>query len=308
LLSDFDTSINNAVLLPFEDPQSPTGSTLTLLLAGGNPNLEPEEATTWSAGFDWRPMKSQNSKISLTYFDIDYEKRIGSVPSTALGSIVESATLYAPAIRLDPAPAELQSYIDGYNFIDFYGQPFTLDDIAALADFRTINLAVQRVKGIDFDIEHVQDLNGSSLTAGVNLSYLLENEVAASPAAPAISIVDTAFNPLRFSARGHLGWQQRAYACDLFLNYLPSYVNTIQTPSEPVGSWTTVDLNFRIDFASLFASNLFEGMQLSLSATNIFDRAPPFVTAPPSRPAINYDPTNASPLGRFIAVRVQKKW
>ena len=53
-----------------------------------------------------------------------------------------------------------------------------------------------------------------------------------------------------------------------------------------------------------------KGVSLSLTALNALNalnRNPPFVDAA-GRFNVNYDPSNASPLGRFIALTVRKKW
>ena len=59
------------------DPER--GGNLVTLLSrrgNGNPSLTPEEAKTWSAGFDWKPGFAPGASVSLSYFDIDYTDRI----------------------------------------------------------------------------------------------------------------------------------------------------------------------------------------------------------------------------------------
>jgi outer membrane receptor protein involved in Fe transport len=50
------------------------------------------------------------------------------------------------------------------------------------------------------------------------------------------------------------------------------------------------------------------GLALQLSVQNVFDKDPPFVAAIPSSVAryAGYDPANANPLGRFMALEVRK--
>jgi hypothetical protein len=46
------------------------------------------------------------------------------------------------------------------------------------------------------------------------------------------------------------------------------------------------------------------GFLIALDVSNIFDRAPPFVSVIDA----HYDGSNASPLGRTVALKVVKKW
>jgi iron complex outermembrane recepter protein len=46
------------------------------LRIGGNPDLEPEEGTTWSVGFDWLPEIVEGFKVSGTYYRVAYDSRI----------------------------------------------------------------------------------------------------------------------------------------------------------------------------------------------------------------------------------------
>src|SRR3546814_19109683 len=61
------------------DPASPTVSSNVLALFGYAPNIQPEKATTWTAGFDIAPSSMPGFKASLTYFDVDYRDRIGTL-------------------------------------------------------------------------------------------------------------------------------------------------------------------------------------------------------------------------------------
>jgi hypothetical protein len=40
---------------------------------------------------------------------------------------------------------------------------------------------------------------------------------------------------------------------------------------------------------------------------NLTDRDPPYIASVPGRP-LNYDPSNASPLGRQIRFEVKQRW
>jgi iron complex outermembrane receptor protein len=52
------------------------GKVESLLLVGGNADLRPETATTWTAGFDLRPAAWPGLTLGATWFDIKYRNRI----------------------------------------------------------------------------------------------------------------------------------------------------------------------------------------------------------------------------------------
>jgi outer membrane receptor protein involved in Fe transport len=96
------------------------------------------------------------------------------------------------------------------------------------------------------------------------------------------------------------------------INYVNSYQNSLFTPPEPIGSWTTGDfyLSYRTgDTASLPLRR----WTMALSVTNVTDAHPPRVQIPvsfilPGESAIPFDPANASPVGRVLALTVDKRW
>ena len=52
----------------------------------------------------------------------------------------------------------------------------------------------------------------------------------------------------------------------------------------------------------------FRNARLALSATNIFDRAPPYVNNHAFDSTLAYDPEQASPVGRLISVQARFGW
>ena len=53
---------------------------------------------------------------------------------------------------------------------------------------------------------------------------------------------------------------------------------------------------------------LFSGLTLALNVQNVADADPPSFEAPNELGFLGYDPTNASPRGRFISAVVTKRW
>lgn len=58
------------------DPVSQTGRSNALVPIGGNPELKPEKATTWTLGVDCNPAKVPGLRASATYFAVAYRDAI----------------------------------------------------------------------------------------------------------------------------------------------------------------------------------------------------------------------------------------
>jgi hypothetical protein len=48
------------------------------MVSGGNTNLKPERANTWSATLDFHPVAISGLRIEVSYFDVKYRDRIVS--------------------------------------------------------------------------------------------------------------------------------------------------------------------------------------------------------------------------------------
>lgn len=72
------------------------GNTI-LTTVGGNEDLEPESATTWTAGVVWQPTFTSGLTLTVDYFDIEIKDAIRSIPgSTKLAVCYNSANLSHP--------------------------------------------------------------------------------------------------------------------------------------------------------------------------------------------------------------------
>ena len=68
-----------------------------LALSGCNPGIKPEQAKTYSLGFDWNPTFLPNLQVSVNYFDLKLQHQIAAF-------LTDSTILSKEALLL-PAPA-----------------------------------------------------------------------------------------------------------------------------------------------------------------------------------------------------------
>ena len=304
LVDIYDLSRNVVTLTALRDPQSPTGSSVVLALEGNNPNLNEETATTWTAGFDVAPRALPGFALSLTYYDIDYRDRILSASASAPADILLNESLWEAAVSRNPTRAQADAMCTSPFFKASTAQCLATP-IDAIVDLTLRNMAVTHVKGIDFKLDHAIDSNLGDLELGLMGSYIFSFEQAASDRAPMVDVVNTVNNPLALKLRGTVDWSQRGwdqpgFGVSVGVSHTGGYRDDGDV-GRRVAPLTTMDL--RLSYRTPEDFGAFGSTELSMNATNIFDRWPPFV----DREA-GYDVANAEPYGRVLSISIQKNW
>lgn len=285
-----------------EDPQSPTGRSIVLGLFGYADRLEPEKAKSWSVGFDATDWPVRGVTASMSYFDIRYRDRIATATSDSFG-VLKQRDLLGDLLIENPDPALVQSYYDSPFFIDTLG--VGPDAIDVIFNGLTTNLSSTAVRGIDLDLGYNHVLAGGTGSVGVSGTRLLAIDQRISPSGPRINTVGIYGNPVKLRAQARFGWSKDGFAANGFVNYVDDYVNRTLTPVGRVASWTTVDARVAYTFDD--AAPL-RGATIALSATNLFDRAPPFTVTRDYDKVVGYDPEQASAVGRLLAIQLTAKW
>jgi outer membrane receptor protein involved in Fe transport len=278
-----------------------TNCTNTLVIFGGNPDLKPERATTWTAGLDWTPQSMPNLKWSATYYNIHYKDRIAYFSdSISTFSAYAFESILGPILSRDPSAEIVQRYTSLPNYLNLLpgGGP-----VEAFLDGRSHNLSVLDTDGIDTDFNY--SLPSSQGTWGLGLAgtYLLSYETKFSPSADKAALLNTVHNPIRLRLRGRLTWDVKSVSAALFVNHMGSYDDTRTTPTVPVASWTTLDVTG--GYACTTCNGILENTRFTLGVLNLTDRNPPWVANPYN---VNYDGANANALGRFFSLQVERKW
>ena len=146
---------------PINDPLAPPGwvqGTAVTTVSGGNPEVEPEEADTFTAGIVYRPSWAQGLDMSVDWLSVDLEGAIEQLPAQ---NVVNQCYLdgdqdQCARIIRDPAT----------NFILFIPQLYQ-------------NLSQSKLEAIDAEIGYTRgiDLLGGNERVSFRLmgTYLLEN-------------------------------------------------------------------------------------------------------------------------------------
>lgn len=287
---------------PFQipDPASPTGTTAALALFGANPEIGPEKARTWTIGADFMPKAIPGLRASLTYFDLSYRDRIANA-GAEFRSFLSNRAIYGELVTDNPEAATVAAYYRDENFLNPFG--IAAGDIKAILDARMRNLSTVRLHGLDFDLGYGTKWEATAIEVGFSGSYLIAMNQRITANAPVIDVVSTFGNPVDLRLRGRLSVSHGPWSAAAFVNYTGGYRNLVVMPVERVASWTTADLSLTRQL-----DGLVPGARLSLSVTNLFDRKPPYVNNPTLFSASGFDPDNASPVGRLVALQLVTSW
>jgi iron complex outermembrane recepter protein len=291
-----------------------TPSITGVAITGPNQNLKPETGKTWSVGLDLKPEELPGLRASATYWNVQYTGMITSpqaafaLSSPALSSLL---TLYpggATAAQVAAAAggrSQTGALPPNVYFIYSYQQQ------------NALNL---KADGIDTDISYLALTGIGDFSADLAGTVKLKMMQQFGSGGEWFNILNTSgfnttFPSNKVAARLNLGYKEHGLAVNVIGNYTGSYYNWNGSAPFPlvrdalfspigggqgVKAFTTVDLHAAYNFG---ATGVLSDTEVSLTATNVFNKGPPFFNA-----AIGYDVFNANPIGRLVVLGVSKKW
>ena len=304
-LVDAADQIKNIFIQNLTDPASPTGTTRGLFTNGGNSQLGPETAKTWSAGLDWKPRWLDGLNVSATWYKIQYDNRIDVAPNTALanGSIYAALIVRRPAASDTAGTAAFDALVaQAMGSPDLQNPIEPLSNINVLIDGRRQNLGLLDQRGLDVSARYAFSTPAGDWTVGTEVAKILKLERKSAAASPWIDALDTFGNPVDLRVRGSLGWRLDGWSANVFANYTDSYLNTAITPNVKVKSQTTWDATASYAFGE--DSRWAKGVRVSANVMNLFDKDPPVVL----NGTFSWDSQNASAIGRFVSLEISKAW
>ena len=268
---------------------------------GGNPDLEPETANTWSVGIDIAPPQIDNLRLAVTYYNVTYKNTIYK----ATLQDVFTNPAFAPYVFVNPTPGVPNPLLDAELAREMEISPPEMDVASYIywdVIFRSyaINLGQRKFQGLD--IEAAYDLPTSfgtfSLSGNANVPLVDKQQVL--PDTPWSSRLGTELAP-DWKGRAMLNWNYDPFTLNLAVSHVSSFEfqtgnrAAFENGIQKVDAWTTFDLAARVALDSLR-----EGLSIQGRVVNLFDEEPPFVDN-----ANGYLPAQATPFGRQFEVTVR---
>ena len=287
--------------------QSPTflprGSQQVLaeILYGGNPDLEPEQAKSWTLGGDYRPAALPGLRVGLNLFRIDFDNQIGQPAFTALTTALANPALSAFVRIIDPINnaqdrADMQALLDLPTTA--LADLFPAEAYGAIVDARFVNTSSVLLKGIDANLGYAFDIGDHAFDLDANLTYLDRFDTQATPTAPVQSGINSPNLPVDFRGRASANWTHSDWGASAAINYVDGYPDAT---GRPIGSWTTADVQFR--YAP--THGIFDGASLTLNVQNVLDTDPPFYDSPEG---VAFDAANTGVVGRLVSIQLTRSW
>ena len=283
------STVGGGAGLYFDTLPGPSGNQIGIGIAGGNPDLRPESAETWSAGVEVAPLSVPGFLASLNYFDIDYTDQIQALRGTP-GLLTNP--IYGDFVRLNPTAAEIDALLNSGLPIN---APINASQVTFIADGRRQNLGTTKLQGIDFSLQYERLLGEIEFDVGLMGTYNLTYDFEPVPGAGFTDVLGDFGFTQKFRSQATVGAEWNRLRSRLTWNHLSGYDNGTVEPVQRISDYDTVDLYLGYDFN--------ERVTLSLDVRNLLDEEPPFVDT-----TNGYDPQSASPFPRLVSISAGVKF
>jgi len=285
-----------------------------ILHTGVADDLDPQTSRTFTFGADFdRTLGQGRWTGSLNYYDLVFEGRLGTTPipdnvdmAYAPFLLLEDPSLFPPGtVIFDPSADALNTFLASLDFPPDLQYGATLDTVGIINSVSvTRNLASTQTRGLDLIMNYQRPTPIGQLTLGANANYILAFSRQAASSTPDVDILSTLYNPVDLNVRVSGGLQHGGWAGAIFLNHVSGYRSDRSADSISIDPWTTVDVNLSYRFGA--QSGWSRDLKLGVSVINLLDADPPTAPVVEYFSIAGYDPTNASPLGRFLAIELSK--
>lgn len=310
LISQLDaTTTSYTTLLPSATPGGkPTDA---LVVNGGSPTLQPEKSKSFTTGIDWAPLRWPGIGGSVTYFNVNYNNRIQSQNIDAMPLAAQTQLFSITGVN--PSLAQVLPLFQAPNFQQD-GAGLGPAGVTAIIYNQPANAETTVEQGVRLDGRyHYEAGRAGSLEFTVAGNYLLVDRTSIDTYFPqSTNVADTIAEPPKLRLRGAFTWQYRSLTADILVNHSSAYQNALFSPAQTIGSWTTADLGLQFHVPS-YSGGLARDLTVFFNIQNLADRRPPFVAIPAGdvavgRSPVPFDGTNASIVGRYLAVGIRAGW
>ncbi|HEX7946615.1 MAG TPA: TonB-dependent receptor [Phenylobacterium sp.] len=287
---------------PFRAPNSPITDLFrpTIVLAGGNPNLKPQSADTWSIGADWKPSFLPGFQAGITYWDIKLKNTIIVVPPGFPTSLF-TVPAFQQFVTINPTLAQAQAatagqFIDGAPSIAALFTPASTPYV--IIDARRKNIGTLYTDGLDIYASYTATTDFGSVFASVNATRLLDRKSEAFAGAGKTDVLAANASKLNLTATAGATWGDLTASATL--NHREGYKVTGAGTQTRTGSFDPVNLAF---IYSLKDAGWTKDLTLTLNIDNVFNEKVPFLNMSPG-----LAPVNGSTVGRFANLGVRKRF
>lgn len=276
----YQVSASQSVPLAISDDLIPGTPIFTNVITVGSSELDPERAGVFNVGMTMGEFEDIKLNVDIWYYD------------------------YQDIILKESAQEILERAEEGESeaLAKVIRNPQSGRIIQINADF--INAASVETGGIDMDLHYEWELGRSVMVAGTAWTWTHRFDISEKHGSPVYdgvgrrNVTTPAARTLpEWKGNAWLKWSKNSYQADLRLNYIDGYSDDGNNDAK-VNSYTTLDLNFRIN-----APLGFKGSVFTMGLLNIFDEPPPFDDT-----FLGYDAKTHDPRGRLWYLQLGYKF
>jgi len=279
----------------------------TVIIAGGNPALEPQKGKSGSIGLDWTPKSIDGLTVSLTYWKTRYSNRIGIAP------IFNPSVFYTnPSLEryyeFDPDLDSLIEFIGGRRLENDWdpAQVIASGNIPyVVVDATRHNFGKLDTDGVDVAVSYSRRFDFGVVHADASATKTFSRDTQALDRDPWADELRSASDlNLMFSAGMGMG----AFDSNIALRHTSGFDVFSDPTQSSVDSFNVIDLHFSYDLDDLadWSSN----MKITLNINNVFDEDPPYYNQSISgvTTGVGNTPTGTGTVGRLFVIGVEKRF
>ncbi len=304
--------------IPVTNPAS--GQSAVLSRTGNTAGLRPESATIWSLGGEYRPNYLPDLKLSLTYYNVNYEDRIENLPNqTLILSSPENLALYKDFFIAAPQPTscvngDYSTYNPAYRpwltDPNAVYSPSTINDCSMVGIITggRLNLGQVKQSGLDFGVNYLHETSIGDFAFNASVSKVLNLEKSVVAGGPLFDALDTYGFQVSERGRFNVNYRRDGLTANVTANYVGSYLNNatitvggVKLPDTEIPAWTTWDAGLAYDFDD---GGVLDGVRVAVNVQNFTDEQPPIVLSGTTA----VDLGNHNPFGRVWSVELTKRF
>jgi iron complex outermembrane receptor protein len=282
---------------PFATSDSARNNELAfpILRAGGNADLKPSTANSFTASLRFAPADSSGLHVGASYWSIDVSETIGIPAAERL--LVAEGTFPQRIVRGQPSLADVAAGVPG---------PLQLIDVTRL------NYGSVRTSGVDFSASRDVDTFLGRFTPQVSATWVHDfttSDLVVGTDVSRVGVADLQGSVPRWRAVAGLHWSRQGVGVSASARYVPSY-DDVDVPGHRTGrsiaAQTLIDIQLAFDLSDMVgAESIWRGFEFRAGALNLLNEEPPFAEA---GLFFGYDPSQGELRQRFAYLKVAKKF
>jgi iron complex outermembrane recepter protein len=248
----------------FQDARRNGETASFTVVTGGNPELEPTEGDSLTAGVVYARGGQDGFRAAITYWRTRVDDRVAML--SAARALAAETALSERVLRATPTPADIAAGLPG----------------ALLAiDVSYGNFGRLETSGVDLEAAYAIQTSFGRVTPRVVAVWTGEFECNDEPGGPAMNRVAVA-SPLgsipRWRGVASLEWARGAWRSSATARYTHSYAdaNGFARTGRTVGAQMLLDVQAALELGTLVGASPLADLTLTVGVQNVFDDAPHF--------------------------------